>query len=121
MNPTIEKVYNDLEQFRKKVESSKIANEIEKNLTKDVASYPSIKTRKFINAINTHEVVVSGGSHFEIGAMDDGRVTYDGFLEFTTANRDGSYRDARFHYAVAIKNTDFHSLINEMADEAFVI
>ena len=121
MNKDIEHIIRDLDNYKTILEAraSEVPNEIKNRLLIDVYVQNSIKTRFFVNSIDSHPLLTTESvSQYEIRS----EAGYDGFLEFRTANRGRqSYREGRFHYQNAIENANLERVFDSFANSAFVV
>lgn len=100
--------------------------DIKNNVVEDIAfgADPSVDTGRFLQAVNYHEIVVSGGYGFQLDAFTQNQdVYYDAFLEEPNKLRKDPV--GRKHYQHGIENSDFEPIadmiVNDTFSDAFVI
>ncbi len=111
---TINDVISDLSRLESNAEklTKKLAEEIKGRVVANIKKNPGIKTRAYVNSVNEHLV---GDNQYLIDTSDNNKVTYDGFLEFQTANRgNNGVRAGRYYNERAILQTDFEQEIDLM-------
>ena len=105
-------------------DSDKFGAEFKGSVVREIVRERAIDTTLMIQAIDfdRNQVVDSGHDKVLIGAMVGNHdVFYDGFVEFETANRDGTMRRGRYVYKKGIENANVERVVNEIARESFVI
>lgn len=119
-----DKVVRDLNDFIRNFEkkSDDVGVALRKAVVDAIFKEQAIDTAAMVIAIDySNSYVTDTGIAFFVGTIDNPDVYYDGFVEFPTANRDGTTRRGRFFYKQGIENTDFARLIDQVATESFVI
>lgn len=96
--------------------------ELKTSIVRQIVSVRAIDTTAMIQAFDYHrDVVTDSGYRYKIDTSNNPAVFYDGFVEFPTANRDGSMRPGRYFVRDGIKRADIERVVNDIVTDSFVI
>lgn len=117
------KVIDALEGFEKSfAEVDDFGMEFKTSIVREIVRASAIDTTAMIQAVDWHrDPVTSSGYRFHVDTSNNPLVFYDGFVEFDTANRDGTIRKGRKFYEKGLQRADVERLVNERARRNFVI
>lgn len=119
-----QRVINALEAFARNFGNhiDDFGYEMKTSVVREIIRAGNIDTTAMIQAIDYHrDPVTDSGYKFHVDTSNNPDVFYDGFVEFDTANRDGTKRKGSRFYQKGILNWQLEPIVDGIARESFVI